>query len=131
MNIRRNALPWPLLVLAAASIVAVHSSPAQDGELGPPPGLIVDADAIALDERGQPILDAVPGARAAPALPGDVEQRLLELSDERAEIGLNAAAGAAQAAITPLAGEAAAPSRRDSTDRDPDRLRSAPALPRR
>jgi hypothetical protein len=68
--------------------------------------------------------------RTRQPLPDDVVQRLRELSEQRDAIGAAAPAGAAAAPIAPLPGDVDAPARFDSGDRDPDRLRSAPPLPR-
>ena len=129
---RRAAAPLrtTAVLIAVAAIAAVHSTPAQEPALGPPPGLVVDEATLPLDELGQPVLDDVPGAREPEPLPAELEERLLELAEQRRAIGANSTSGAARAALGALPGDADAPARRDSVDRDPDRLRVLPPVPR-
>lgn len=120
-----------LRLLACCAIVGAASVPAQEVDLDALPGLVVDESELPLDALGQPQLDGIPGARSYQALPAAEEQHVQTLGEQRRAIGEAAQAGAASAAIAPLSGERDAPARRDSGDRDPDRLRSAPALPLR
>src|SRR5262245_12713357 len=120
-----------LRLLACCVIVGATSVPAQEVDVDALPGLVVDESELPLDALGQPQLEGIPGARPYEALPAAEAQHVRELADERRAIGEAAQTGAASAAIAPLAGEHDAPARRDSGDRDPDRLRSAPALPLR
>ena len=120
-----------LLLLACWAVVCATSVPAQEVDVDALPGLIVDESDLPLDRLGQPQLDGIPGARPYQPLPAAVEQRVRELGEQRHAIGAAAQTGAASAVIAPLSGERDAPPRRDSGDRDPDRLRSAPPLPPR
>jgi hypothetical protein len=129
---RRAAAPLRCagVLIACLAIAAVHSTPAQEADTGISPGLVIDEATLPLDALGQPVLDEVPGARDPEPLPADLEERLLELSEQRTAIGETSSSGAASAALGPLPGDADAPARRDSVDRDPDRLRALPPLPR-
>jgi hypothetical protein len=118
------------VLIAFAGIAAVHSTPAQEIGSEALPGLVIDEATLPLDELGQPLLDEVPGARPLEPLPAELEERLLDLSAQRTAIGETSSSGAAEAALPVLPGEADAPARRDSIDRDPDRLRALPPLPR-
>jgi hypothetical protein len=118
-----------LLVAALAALLAGAPAGAQPGDAAALPGLIVEASDLPLDAFGQPALDGIAGARAAPPLPEAVGQRLRELTEQRAAIGLVSPAGAAPVLLGPLPGERDAPARRDAGERDPDRLRSAPPRP--
>jgi hypothetical protein len=132
----RRAAPSPRsrgrarALAVSCAIVAVTSAPAQEVDVGVLPGLIVEERDLPTDALGQPQLDAVPGARPHQPIGEEVERRVRELSARRDAIGAMAPSGAAPALIAPPSGENAAPARRDSGDRDPDRLRSAAPLPR-
>ena len=120
-----------LRLLACCAIVGAASLPAQEVDRDALPGLVVDESELPLDAFGQAQLDGIPGARSYQPLPAAEEQHVQVLGEQRRALGQAAQAGAASAAIAPLSGERDAPARRDSGDRDPDRLRSAPALPLR
>lgn len=93
------------------------------------PGLVVEeadapraADGRLLDEAGL-------GARARVQLPPAVERRLGELADERARAIESDAFEPLREVPAARRGSAAAPSRMDAGDRDPDRLHTLPPLP--
>jgi hypothetical protein len=117
-------------LLGLLLMIGVPRARAQPLDVGALPGLIIDEADVPVDAFGQPQLDNLPGVRARQPLPAQVARRLLELSEERTAIGAVSPAGAAPALIAPLPGDVAAPARRDSGDRDPDRLLSPPPLPR-
>lgn len=117
------------VALAAAGAGALLAQ-AQDVAVDLLPGLVVDEASLPPAAGAQPQLDAVPGARPRQPLAADVEQRLRELSQQRASIGAAAPRGAAAALIAPLPDDGSAPARLDAGDRDPDRLRSVPPPPR-
>ena len=117
-------------LLALAALCGAPRARAQAVDIDVLPGLVVDEADVPSDDFGGPQLDGVPGARARQPLPAEVERRLLELSEQRAAIGALSPAGAVPALIAPLPDDAGAPARRDSGNRDPDRLSASPALPR-
>jgi hypothetical protein len=122
------AMAWSAfrVVRSVATAAPAHAQPP---DLPALPGLVVDETAVALDPLGQPVVDTIPGARQREPLPPDVNARLLELSEQRDEVGATSAVGPVPERVAPLAGEESAPSRVDSADPDPDRLRERRAQP--
>jgi hypothetical protein len=128
---RQSARGRRLAALAALyAIVAAAPLQAQSADVTGLSGLVVDETDLPADALSKPQLEDLPGVRMPPPLPLDLQQRLEELSAQRAAIGAVSPSGAAPALLAPLPGESNAPARRDAGDRDPDRLRTAPALPR-
>jgi len=117
----RLAAAWLALVLAAA-----RPAPAQPLDGADLSGLVIEEADQMRDAAGEPQLDAVPGVREPQPLPAEVEQRLLELSAQRAAAA-EAAAGAAAAPVLSVEGDA--PARLDAGGADPDRLRGLPPAP--
>lgn len=117
----RTYLAAVLLVLALAAARAAPAQSAADPDLS---GLIIEEPGQAVDAGSAPPLDSVPGVREPPLLAAEVEQRLGELSAQRAAAAESGAEGAAAAPALPT--ESGAPSRIDAGSPDPDRLRGLP-----
>lgn len=118
------------VLITSYALVATAPLRAQTTDVTALSGLIIDAADLPADALSKPQLEDLPGVRVPPPLPPDLEQQLDELSAQRAAIGAVSQSGAAPAVNAPLSGERDAPPRRDAGDRDPDRLHTAPTLPR-
>lgn len=120
----RTHLVAALLMLALGTARAARAQSTADPDLS---GLIIEEPVPAVDAGNAAPFDSVSGVREPQPLAADVEQRLDELSAQRAAAAESGAAGAA--AAPPLPSEPGAPARVDAGSGDPDWLRGLPAPP--